>query len=233
MQTMTAEQAAEWGKTLDFPTVWAMITKLGESQQEGYKQLKEMSAATDARIKEMFTATDAQIEKLGQRVNATTESVHEMARKVDEVTAQLGGVGNTLGGIIEDMFLPNICSKFDAFGYEFTKTSRNMVFRDAKRQKIAEVDAFLENGDYVMAVEVKSRLEVKYVNQHLERLMKIREYMNEHNDFRKILGAIAAGYVPEKERMYAEGKGLFVLMQDADDYIVCETPNDEYFHKGE
>jgi hypothetical protein len=193
-----------------------MITKLGESQQE----------------------TDTQLKDLGQRVNATTESVHEMARKVDEVTSQLGGVGNTLGGIIEDMFLPNICSKyicskFDAFGYEFTKTSRNMVFRDAKRQKIAEVDAFLENGDYVMAVEVKSRLEVKYVNQHLERLMKIREYMNEHNDFRKILGAIAAGYVPEKERMYAEGKGLFVLMQDADDYIVCETPNDEYFHKGE
>ena len=30
MAEMTAQEAAEWGKTLDFPTVWATITKMAE-----------------------------------------------------------------------------------------------------------------------------------------------------------------------------------------------------------
>jgi len=47
MAEMTAQEAAEWGKTLDFPTVWAALTKLGENVTETTKTVKEMAEKVD------------------------------------------------------------------------------------------------------------------------------------------------------------------------------------------
>ncbi|GHV95279.1 hypothetical protein AGMMS50293_15990 [Spirochaetia bacterium] len=41
-------------------------------------------------------------------------------------------------------------------GYPFTRISRNHLIKDEQRRRIAEIDLMLENGDYVMIVEVKS-----------------------------------------------------------------------------
>jgi GTPase len=60
MAEMTAAEAAEWGKTLDFPTVWATLTKLDEKM--------------DRRIEEMA----ANIERLGERVDRVTANVRRM-----------------------------------------------------------------------------------------------------------------------------------------------------------
>jgi hypothetical protein len=43
MAGMTAQEAAEWGKTLDFPTVWAALMELRESQKETDRLIKENS----------------------------------------------------------------------------------------------------------------------------------------------------------------------------------------------
>ncbi|MDR0909209.1 MAG: hypothetical protein LBM77_05525 [Spirochaetaceae bacterium] len=183
MEQMTVQQAAEWGKNLDFPQVWTAIMQ-----------------------------NSANIDRLTEEVRA----VHQ----------HVGGVGNTLGGIMEDMFASKIWDKFNAFGYTFTKAARDLILRDEKWNKIAEVDAFLENGDFVMAVEVKARLEVSDINEHLARLNKIRVYMNEHGDKRKLLGAMAGGYVIDSVKEYAEKNGLYVLVQEGDSVIVAENPKE-------
>ena len=42
MAEMTAQEAAEWGKTLDFPTVWAALMEDRESMRELRESIKEL-----------------------------------------------------------------------------------------------------------------------------------------------------------------------------------------------
>jgi hypothetical protein len=44
---MTAQEAAEWGKTLSFETVWAMLTKLGERVDRTSKTVDRMCKRVD------------------------------------------------------------------------------------------------------------------------------------------------------------------------------------------
>ena len=89
---------------------------------------------------------------------------------------------------------------------------------------IAEADFFLENGDCVMPVEVKTDLNVEDVNEHLERIQTIRHYMDTHGDHRKLMGAVAGEIVPDNVLNYAQKKGLYVLKQTGDSVGVATAP---------
>ena len=65
MAEMTADQAAEWGKTLDFPTVWAALMK------------------NEAQISSMG-------ENFDQLAQNLTENVNKMAEKVDRIGDNVG-----------------------------------------------------------------------------------------------------------------------------------------------
>jgi hypothetical protein len=201
MTVMTAEQALEAGKNLDFTQVWTAL-------METRARMEEMFAKTDAEMREMFAKSDAQIEK--------------MSRRVDNVAETLGKFGNSQGSLLEEMFSANVWDKFGAFGYDFT-LGRQMRFKD-RNIVLAEVDIFLENGAYAMAVEVKTKLTEYWVGEHLERLGKIREYMDQHGDKRKLVGAVAGGVVPENVRRYAERNGLYVLIQNGENISIAEEP---------
>ncbi|GHU49028.1 hypothetical protein FACS1894200_07090 [Spirochaetia bacterium] len=149
MAEMTAEQAAEWGKTLNFEQVWAALMESKEAQLR----------------------TDKQIDK--------------MSKEVRELTKNIGGINNSLGKFMEQMFSPHVWSKFESLGYDFTKGG-NYKFKESG-QVLAEVDIFLENGDCTMPVEVKLDLTNDDVDEHLERIDKIRVYIDKHGDKRKLV----------------------------------------------
>jgi hypothetical protein len=166
----------------------------------------------------------------------TRSNVDRMSAKIDELTEtvkldhqNIGGVGNSLGAIMEGMFAANICPKFDIFGHTFTRVSNDMhLYRDGK--VYCEVDAFLENGDYVMAIEVKAQCEMRDINKHIERLEKLRIYANEHGDKRKILGGIACGQISDKLKETAESKGLYVMVQTGNAVEIAEKPGEFQEH---
>ncbi|MCL1837304.1 MAG: hypothetical protein FWG46_07145 [Treponema sp.] len=60
MAEMTAQEAAEWGKTLSFETVWAIITKMGEK-----------------------------VDKMADKVDRVTENVGGLNRSVGELVETL------------------------------------------------------------------------------------------------------------------------------------------------
>jgi predicted AAA+ superfamily ATPase len=137
----------------------------------------------------------------------------------------VGGVGNSLGAIMEGMFAANICPKFNAFGHTFTKVSNDQKYY--KHGKLyCEVDSLLENGKYVLAIEVKARCEMRDINKHLERLQKLRAYMDKRDDHRIILGAIAAGSISDKLREAAEGFGLYIIVQNGNAVEILEKPHE-------
>ena len=134
-------------------------------------------------------------------------------------------MGNKLGRLTEALFSAELWKKFDDQGYEFIKQASHYKFVENKRV-IAEADFFLEDGKYVMPVEVKTDLLVSDVNEHLERIDVIRRYMDAHGDGRKLVGAVAGGVVEENVLKYAQKKGLYVFVQTGDSIMVADAPPD-------
>jgi len=138
------------------------------------------------------------------------ESHEELKELVADVTKNLGGLGNTLGKFTESMFQAELWEKFNELGYTFSKQSPYVKYYE-NNQVLTEVDFFLENGDIAMPVEIKTELTTNDVDEHIERIEKIRHYMDARNDSRKLVGAVAGGIVPENVLNYAHKKGFTLL----------------------
>ncbi|MDR3170621.1 MAG: hypothetical protein LBU17_03215, partial [Treponema sp.] len=87
---------------------------------------------------------------------------------------------------------------------------------DANGRTLTEVDVWLENGDDVMAVEVKGKLLKKDVDDHLQRMAILQGHGKARGDKRKLLGAVAGGIVRKDARDYAIQSGFYVIEQSGD-----------------
>ena len=216
MAKMTAEQAAEAAKGLTFEKVWAALMELREYQEETQKQIRESQQETQKQMQE----TQKQMQE-------SKKQMQESQKKTDKIIADLskniGGLGNSLGRFTEAMFSAELWKKFNELGFTFTKQAPHMKFYEYG-QVLAEVDFFLENGAYAMSVEIKTELSIDDVDEHLVRIEKIRQYMDAHDDKRKLVGAVAGGTVSESVRNYAHKKGLFVIVQTGDSVAIAAMP---------
>jgi DNA repair exonuclease SbcCD ATPase subunit len=233
---MTAEQAREAAKGLTFEDVWAALLKTDERIEEMSKRADERSKRADERIAEMSKRADERskraderIEKMSKRVDETSEVVAKTSKEVDKtskevakLTKNLGGIGNSLGKMTEAMFSSELWKKFSVHGFKFTQGSS--IKFSAGSQVLAEVDFFMENGDYAMPVEIKTELSVEDVDEHLKRMDKIRRYMDGRQDKRKLVGAVAGAIVAPNVVKYAQRQGFFVLVQTGDSIAIARAP---------
>jgi hypothetical protein len=284
MATMTAEEAAEWGKTLNFEKVWAAIMetdrRIAESAAETDRRIAESAAETDRRIAESAAETDRRIAEFDRRIaESAAETDRRMAetdrriaetdrriaetdrimaetfkeirlssertgrivaeiaeeskktdKMVKELSKNIGGINNSIGKWMEKMTAARLWKKFDQFGFVFTKDGSDIKFRDKNGRVISEVDILLEDGIYVMLVEVKFDLTTKDVDEHLERIEKVRRCMDEHDDRRKIVAAVAGSIAPDNVRLYAQRKGLYVIVPSGKTVAVADVP-DSFTHR--
>ena len=195
MEYMTAEQALEAAKGLTFEDVWAALMESRRQWEETKKEMKE-----------------------------SQQEMREETRKiVADLSKNIGGLSDSFGRFVETMFTPELWKKFNALGFPFSSQCQRKKFTDGSRV-IAEVDVLLENGEYAMPVEVKTRLTVDNVNEHIERIEIVRRYMDAHCDARKLVGAVAGGTVPENVRKYAHKHGLYVIKQSGESASIAELP---------
>ena len=86
-----------------------------------------------------------------------------------------------------------------------SEPAQNKAFtiRNEENEVLAEVDILLENGNYIMAVEVKAKPRIKDIEHHIKRLEILRQHRNKFRDTRKIQGAIAGAIFGSKEKQAA------------------------------
>ena len=202
MDIITAEQAAEAAKGLTFEKVWAALMENRLQMQEAQKEMRETYEQTQKEIKESQQRTE---------------------KTIADLSKQLGGLGNSIGDLTESMFSGALWEKFAEYGIPVSAQSERRKFSDGKRV-IAEADIFIENGEYAIPVEIKTKLTVKNVDEHIERIEAIRRHFDAKGDKRKLLGAVAGGVVPENVFNYAQGNGLFVLVQSGDSVTIADMP---------
>ncbi|MDR1352649.1 MAG: hypothetical protein LBK05_05125 [Treponema sp.] len=168
--------------------------------------------------REQMKATD-------ERIKAGNEELRASIKVVNE---QIGKLGNRFGEMVEYMVEPNLVAKFKELGFTFERSHQNTIIRDQEDRIIAEIDVFLENGDRTMVVETKAKPRDADIDEHIERMEKLRRYADSHNDKRKYLGAVAGVVFVESEKTYALRKGLYVIEPSGDTFNIIEPGGDCY-----
>jgi hypothetical protein len=217
MAEMTAEEAAEWGKNLDFPTVWTALLKLGEKVDKTTENINQMGKKVDK--------TTENINKLGEKVDRVTGNLNKLGEKVDRVTGNVGGLNQSMGELVETLFAPHLGEKFDVYHYNLRRTFGRVPLYDDTNRLRGEIDILLSNTTVCMAVEIKRWLDkTEQVDAHIKRMQLIRQYPPAETRGKKVLGAIAAAVVNPDVQHYAEKSGFFVLELMGDDVRLLEPP---------
>jgi len=154
-----------------------------------------------------------QIEKLQKSQRKTT-------RQMKESDKRFGFLSNRFGDIVEYMVAPNLCSKFNEFGFDFLSSANQVKYYDLKHNIKFEIDVFLQNSEKAMLVEVKTKPSYDDIEDHIERLNKMRKYANLHNDKRVFFGAIAGVVIPDKMKNFILKKGLYLVEPSGESFNI-------------
>lgn len=158
------------------------------------------------------------------------KSSEETARELKEVVVGLKQTKNTVealtgkwGNFVVGLVLPATKKMFKEKGIVLKN-----IFKGAESDEEdakMEIDILAVNGEYVVAIEVKSTLGVDDVNDHLIRLSKFKIAFKEYAN-RQIIGAVAGIVIEEGVDRYAYKNGLFVIGQSGDTVKIL---NDDKF----
>jgi len=141
----------------------------------------------------------------------------ELKEQLKETDRIVGDLGNRFGELAEHLVAPNIKEKFNELGFTFERIYQNLAITDfSSKRCLAEIDLMLENGDIVIAVEVKAKPVQKDIDKHIERLEVLRRRADARNDTRKFQGAIAGAIMLDEVRNYTHNAGFYVIEQTGD-----------------
>jgi uncharacterized coiled-coil protein SlyX len=222
------KESAEFRKNIEASItssqkVWdEKFAKAEADRIKSHKDWEERQAKTEANIAKLeasIAKSEANIarleviaEKNNARLDKNTADLEKNNAKLDANNEEVRNLTNKLGGIIESVVVPDIVERFNEKGFKFDSVCTRVEFlKEDKKSKLTEVDALLENGKFVIAVEAKTEMKKKDVNDHVKRLNKLRELPKFRG--KKIYGALATAVAKKEPIDYALEKGLYVLQQ--------------------
>jgi hypothetical protein len=164
-------------------------------------------------------------EKVLAMFQETDKKIQEVTLQMKETDRKIGKLGNRIGDLIEHFAAGNILGKFQKFGFTFNLISQNMIIEDRDRRSVAEVDLYLENGEDIMIVEVKTNLNRSDVKEHLKRMDTLRAWADTRGGTHRYLGAIAVAFAGKAAREYALSSGFFLVEQQGDNVKITAPEN--------
>jgi hypothetical protein len=170
------------------------------------------------------TLTESSLERtmreLAEQSKETDRRMQETDRLIKDIGRQLGGLGNRLGEFVEGIVRPGLVRLFQERGIDVHRTLRDVS--GDKNGVALQVDILVVNDTEAVAVEVKSKLTDRDVDEHLERLGKLKILFPEFAS-KRLLGAMAGMVIPEDAARYAEKCGVFVIGQKGEDAIFLNS----------
>jgi len=146
-------------------------------------------------------------------------------RIVKENAVQIGKLSKRMGEVVEHMVAPNLRDKFRELGYDFPQANPNSNVSDRANNIFLEIDVKLENGDKAMLVEVKTKPTTEDVQDHINRLEKMRIYADLHGDKRTFLGAVAGVVMSDNVKEYILKQGFFVIEPSGETFNIIPPNN--------
>ncbi|MBB1091973.1 DUF3782 domain-containing protein [Rhodopseudomonas palustris] len=181
-----------------------------------FREIAEDRKATERQLKAMAEETE-------RRFQETERQFRETDKKIAEVNKAIGRLGNRLGEFIEESVRPAALRLFQERGIAVNQVQQRVNIKKANDG--VEIDLMVANGQTVIGIECKSELSLDDVNDHIERLGKLKQLSDDYAH-KRILGAVAAMVIPENVAKYAYRKGLFVIAPNGENLDIL---NNEQF----
>jgi hypothetical protein len=164
-------------------------------------------------IMKILLETSLGLFELKESQKETDIRFKETAREIKAVNASIGRLSNRLGQFVEEAVRPAAVRLFQERGIDVHEVQQNIVVkRDGEG---LEIDLLVVNDKDTVAIECKSNLSIDDVNEHLERLDKIKRSIPRYVE-NNIIGAVAGMVIPENVALYAIRKGLYVIGQNGE-----------------
>jgi hypothetical protein len=216
--TMTAQTTPS--NVFTFEQLMELFRDTDRRMKETDRQMKE----TDRQMKE----TDRQMKETGLKIKETDrilqESIQEMRASNKRTDKKLAEFGDRLGEIIEVIVEGGIVRKFRELGYSFSGCSRRYEFENKQLAISGEIDLFLEDGDDALAAEIKTKLTISDIKEHIKRMERFRKYADARNDKRRFLAAVGGGVVCKEVQDYAMKNGIYVIIQSGESVEIAPLP---------
>ena len=158
----------------------------------------------------LFRETDRKFQE-------TDRQMKETDRQIKQLSKQIGELGNRLGEFVEGLVKPAVVRLFQARGIDIHE-----VYPDVEVDRGAEgiqIDLLVVNDAEAVLVEVKSKLTLADIDEHLERLAKFKRLLPRYAQVRA-MGAVAAMVIPKDAARYAYRQGFFVLAQSGETVVI-------------
>ncbi|MDG4606025.1 MAG: DUF3782 domain-containing protein, partial [Candidatus Contendobacter sp.] len=174
-----------------------------------------------------FQDTDRKFQDTDRKFQDTERLLKEQSQAADrrmrQLNDHLGKLGNRLGEFVEGLVKPALVRLFQSRGIAVHEVHADIEVN--RHDEGIQIDLLVVNDTEAVLVEVKSKLAIADVSEHLERLAKFKRLLPRYADVRA-LGAVAAMVVPHEVARYACRQGLFVLAQSGESVVIL---NDEPF----
>ena len=188
--------------------IWTLLWNNSRQIEETDRQMKE---------------TDRQMKETARQMKESDLKWEKTAAKIDRLSENVGGLKRSVGELIEILIAARLWEKFPE--YDMQRAYRRLPIYDEHNQTKTDIDILLVNSEWAMVVEVKSDVDNKDIDRHLERMKRVLRYPPALlPPGVKVLGAMAGGVVPPEAADYAHECGFFVLELAGESVVRLPAP---------
>ena len=157
-----------------------------------------------------------------QEMSALRASIAKTEKLVEQTNKQVGGLTSRWGEFVENLIKPAAARIFREQGLDVHYTA--MRVRGDDDRGSMEIDILVENANEIVAIEVKSHLEIRNVKRFLEVLGRFKEAFPKYQNH-KLYGAVAGIKIDEQADEYATQEGLYLIEPAGDSVIIANSQN--------
>jgi hypothetical protein len=155
-----------------------------------------------------------------QRQLTYEKEIADLRHIVAQTNKQVAGLSSRWGEFVENLVKPAAAQLFREQGINVHHTALRVDAQDS--QGSLEIDILVENTNEVVAIEVKSHLEVRDVKRFLQTLERFKIAFPKYQDY-KLYGAVAGIKIDERSDIYATQEGLFLIEPAGDSVIIANS----------
>ena len=170
------------------------------------KTFEEVWAAMDR--------ADQQMEETKKIVAETSRKVAELTASIQETRKEVGGLGNSYGMYAESYFLESLkkTKKFGGISYKFVDDDlKNSIVLPNGERVVGQYDIVMHNGDIIVIIEVKSKVQKKDVIDLIERKLDEFKMLFPHYADKKFHLGVAGFSFDKNAEEEAMNRGVGIL----------------------
>lgn len=157
-----------------------------------------------------------------ERHRIVEQEMEALRKAIEQTNKQVGGLTSRWGEFVENMIKPAAARLFKEQGIDVHYTAMR-VKGDSDRGSM-EIDILVENANEIVAIEVKSHLEIGNVKQFLKVLGRFKEAFPKYQNH-KLYGVVAGIKIDEQANEYATQEGLYLIEPAGDSVIIANSQN--------